>query len=109
MSSFIENLFGLTGRVAAVTGGGGHVCGEMARGLAQAGCKVAVMDIRLAKAQDVALQISQEYGGEAIGVEVDASDKASFQEGLEATLAAFNGWPWCIFRCSFPFYHKKSS
>ena len=89
MSSFVETLFGLTGRVAAVTGGGGHVCGEMARGLALAGCKVAVMDIRLAKAQDVALQISQEYGGEAIGVEVDASDKASFKEGLEATLAAF--------------------
>ena len=47
MTGFVENLFGLKGRVAAVTGGGGYLCGEMARGLAQAGCRVAVMDLSL--------------------------------------------------------------
>ena len=82
MTGFVENLFGLKGRVAAVTGGGGYLCGEMARGLAQAGCRVAVMDIRLGKAEDVASQIRDELGGDAIGVEVDASDKASFRAGL---------------------------
>ena len=89
MTGFVENLFGLKGRVAAVTGGGGYLCGEMARGLAQAGCRVAVMDIRLGKAEDVASQIRDELGGDAIGVEVDASDKASFRAGLAATLDAF--------------------
>ena len=89
MASFVENLFGLEGRVAAITGGGGYLCGEMARGLAQAGCKIAVMDIRLAKAEDVARQIKDEYGGDAIGIEVDASNKSSFKAGLNATLAAF--------------------
>jgi len=89
MGSFVENLFGLDGRVAAITGGGGYLCGEMARGLARAGCKIAVMDIRKAKAEDVARQIRDDVGGDAIGIEVDASDKASFQGGLDATLTAF--------------------
>lgn len=89
MTSFVDTLFGLEGRVAAITGGGGYLCGEMARGLARAGCKVAVMDIRLAKAEDVARQIKAEHGGEAIAVEVDAASKASFQEGLKATQSAF--------------------
>ena len=89
MGSFVENLFGLNGRVAAITGGGGYLCGEMARGLARAGCKIAVMDIRKAKAEDVAGQIRDDVGGDAIGIEVDASDKESFQGGLDATLTAF--------------------
>jgi NAD(P)-dependent dehydrogenase (short-subunit alcohol dehydrogenase family) len=89
MGSFVENLFGLDGRVAAITGGGGYLCGEMARGLARAGCKIAVMDIRQVKAEDVARQIRDDLGGDAIGIEVDASNKASFQGGLDATLTAF--------------------
>ena len=89
MGSFVENLFGLNGRVAAITGVGGYLCGEMARGLARAGCKIAVMDIRKAKAEDVAGQIRDDVGGDAIGIEVDASDKESFQGGLDATLTAF--------------------
>ena len=31
MASYINNLFGLEGRVAAITGGGGHLCEAMAR------------------------------------------------------------------------------
>ena len=89
MASFINNLFGLEGRVAAITGGGGHLCGAMARGLAQAGCSIAVMDIRGAKAEDVARQIVDQFNGKAVGIEVDATDKASFRAGLNATLDAF--------------------
>ena len=90
MTSFVENLFALKGKVAAVTGGGGYLCGEMARGLAQAGCKLAVMDIRLEKADTVAQEIIA-LGGEALGVEVDASDKDSFKSGLAQTIDAFGG------------------
>ena len=90
MTSFVENLFALKGKVAAVTGGGGYLCGEMARGLAQAGCKLAVMDIRLEKANTVAQEIIA-LGGEAIGVEVDAANKDSFKFGLAQTIDAFGG------------------
>ena len=90
MTSFVENLFALKGKVAAVTGGGGYLCGEMARGLAQAGCKLAVMDIRMEKADTVAQEIIA-LGGEAIGIELDAADKDSFKSGLAQSIDAFGG------------------
>ena len=60
MADLIKSLFSLEGKVAAVTGAGGHLCSEMAFGLARAGCKVAVMDIRLSKAQSVVDAINEE-------------------------------------------------
>ena len=41
MSNYLETLFNLQGKTAAITGGGGYLCGEMARSLAKAGVKVA--------------------------------------------------------------------
>ena len=89
MTSFIEDLFDLKGRVAAITGGGGYLCGEMARGLAKAGCKIVIMDLRGKKAQAVAKEIRNKIGGEAIGIEVDATNKDAFKNGLNATIDAF--------------------
>lgn len=89
MVSFVENLFSLEGRVAAITGGGGYLCGEMARGLAKAGCKVVIMDLREEKALAVAEEIRNDLAGDAIGVQVDASDKASFKAGLAATIDSY--------------------
>lgn len=89
MASFVENLFSLEGRVAAITGGGGYLCGEMARGLAKAGCKVVIMDLREEKALAVAEEIRNDLAGDAIGVQVDASDKASFKAGLAATIDTY--------------------
>ena len=51
--SYLDQLFRLEGKVAAVTGGGGMLCGKMAKAFARAGCKVLVMDSRLHKAEDV--------------------------------------------------------
>ena len=44
---YIDNLFNLKDKIAAITGGGGHLCGEMAKTLARAGCKVVILDLRL--------------------------------------------------------------
>ena len=49
MNTFLNNIFNLEGKVSAVTGAGGYLCGEMARGFARAGCKVAILDLRLEK------------------------------------------------------------
>ena len=89
MATFIENLFDLKGRVAAITGGGGYLCGEMARGLAKAGCKIVVMDLREEKAKTVAKEICNELGGEAIGIGVDASNKDALKDALSVTTDAF--------------------
>ena len=76
---FISGLFGLEGRVAAVTGGGGYLCGEMSRGLAKAGCDVAVIDLRQEKADVVAEDIVKLSGRKAIGIGVDAANKEAMQ------------------------------
>lgn len=81
MTDFTRQLFDVSGRVTAVTGGGGHVCGEMARGLGKAGARVAVLDIRLEKAAAVARDINA-AGGNAIEVELDATSKASFERAV---------------------------
>ena len=50
MNNYLNTLFNLEDKVAVVIGAGGHICSEMAMGYARAGCKVAVLDLRLEKA-----------------------------------------------------------
>lgn len=88
MSEFVAQLFDLSDRVVAVTGGGGHLCGEMSRSFGKAGCKVAVLDLRIEKAEAVAAEI-REAGGEAIGLALDATKKEDFAAALAAIISAF--------------------
>jgi len=81
-------LFNVQGKVIAATGGGGVLVGAMARGLAQAGAKIAVLDIFEEAAQRVADDIVQ-AGGEAVGIKMDVLDKSSVQAGLVAALERF--------------------
>ncbi|MCF6177142.1 MAG: SDR family oxidoreductase [Victivallaceae bacterium] len=57
----------LNNKVAVVTGGGGVLCGIMAKALAECGAKVAVLDLRQEAADQTAAEINQ-AGGCAIGV-----------------------------------------
>ena len=58
----MKTLFDLTGKVAAVTGAGGVLCGQMAKALACAGAKIAVMDLSLEAAKKVADEINEDSG-----------------------------------------------
>ncbi|NOX61892.1 MAG: SDR family oxidoreductase [Chloroflexi bacterium] len=84
----IQRLFDLEGKVVAATGGGGVLVGEMCRGLARLGARVAVLDIFEQAAQRVADEIN-EAGGEAIAVQMDVLDKASIEAGLKSILDRF--------------------
>jgi NAD(P)-dependent dehydrogenase (short-subunit alcohol dehydrogenase family) len=77
-----------SGTVAVVTGGGGVLCSAMARTLAGAGAKVAVLDIKPDAAEKVAAAI-RAAGGEALGVGCDVLDRASLEAVAEKTVAAF--------------------
>jgi NAD(P)-dependent dehydrogenase (short-subunit alcohol dehydrogenase family) len=80
--SYLEELFNLEGKVAAVIGGGGHLCSEMAMSLAKTGAKVAVLDMRFEKAQTVADEIKAN-DGEAIAIELDVTVKENHCEALK--------------------------
>jgi len=84
----MQNLFDVSGKVVAATGGGGVLVGEMCRGLAQAGARIAILDIFPEAAQKVADEIIAR-GGAAIAIKTDVLDKASVQAALETTLAHY--------------------
>jgi NAD(P)-dependent dehydrogenase (short-subunit alcohol dehydrogenase family) len=86
--SYLDELFALEGRVAALTGAGGHLVGEMARGLARAGMRVVVMDSRLAKAEAVVAEI-RNAGGKALPLEVDVRRREDFETALSTILGEF--------------------
>jgi NAD(P)-dependent dehydrogenase (short-subunit alcohol dehydrogenase family) len=88
MSTYLNQLFNLQGKVAALTGAGGHLCSEMARGFARAGCRVAVMDLRLEKAQAVEAEL-RESGADVMACAIDVARKEHHEAALDAVLARF--------------------
>lgn len=86
--SYVGALFSVEGQVAALTGAGGYLIGEMARALGRAGCKVAVLDLRGQKAEAVAAEV-EAAGGKAISLACDATNKADLERSLVTTVSKF--------------------
>jgi NAD(P)-dependent dehydrogenase (short-subunit alcohol dehydrogenase family) len=80
-TQYLLDLFGLQDRVTVVTGGGGVLCGCMAKALARAGAKVAVLDLNPEAAQRVAQDIVAD-GNAALAVQADVLDQASLGQAL---------------------------
>ncbi|MBQ9087764.1 MAG: SDR family oxidoreductase [Lentisphaeria bacterium] len=78
----------LNGKVAVVTGGGGVLCGVMAKALAKAGAKVAILDLRAEAAEAVAEEIRAE-GGIAMGLSANVLELESLQAAEEKISAAY--------------------
>lgn len=74
----MQNLFDVGGKVVAITGAGGVLCGNMAKSLGQAGAKVAVLDLNEAAAAQIANEIKAK-GGTAAAVKCNVLDKASLE------------------------------
>jgi len=83
----LDGMFGLKGRTAAITGGGGILCGTMAKTLGDLGVNVAVMDIRKDAAQGVVDEINK-AGGRAIAVQCDVLNKESVQAAYNEIVKA---------------------
>lgn len=69
----------LTGKVAVVTGAGGVLCGMFAETLAEAGAKVAVLDLNEEAARQVADAITAK-GGVAKAYKTNVLERASLEE-----------------------------
>ena len=79
----------LRGKIAAVTGAGGVICGEFSRALAACGAKVALLDINF----DAAKKIADEIGDNAIAVRCDCLNKESIaaaKENIEQSFGKVN-------------------
>ncbi len=80
--SYLEDMFGLSGKVAAVIGGAGVLAGAMADGLAKAGASIAILDRNGEKADEKANALRQ-LGAKAIAIDFDATDKQQVQSAEE--------------------------
>lgn len=81
-------MFSLTGRAAFVTGAGRGLGEAIARGLAQAGARVALADIDGGAVQAVATAMQSE-GRECIAMPLDVRDEAAFDRCFGAALKRF--------------------
>jgi NAD(P)-dependent dehydrogenase (short-subunit alcohol dehydrogenase family) len=77
----------IAGRTAVVTGGGSGIGMGLARELARQGARVAVADINLDNAENVAAQICAD-GGEAIAVACDVCERTSITAMKQAVNTA---------------------
>ena len=96
MNDYLADLFGLKGNTAALTGAGGFLVSEMARGLAKSGVRVALLDSNRPAVQKVVDEICSE-GGNAIVVEMDVTKKEDYREALQAILDEFGDLNYAIF------------
>ena len=85
LDGYLEQLFGLGGRVAVVTGGSGALGGAIAHGLAQAGARVAVL-ARKRDPIDAVIETIARTGGEAMGIEADVTSRSQLESACEAVL-----------------------
>jgi len=87
---FLTGLFGLSGKTAVVVGGTGVLCGAMARGLWQAGCKVVLVGRDESKAE----AHRQAWGAsvdDVLFARAEATSKADLQAALDLAVERFGG------------------
>lgn len=95
MSGALDNLFGLDGKVALVTGGASGIGEGIAGLLADAGARVVVMDRNGPLAEEVAGRI----GRGAIACTLDVTDEAAVTAAIAEVVAAV-GAPWLLVNCA---------
>jgi NAD(P)-dependent dehydrogenase (short-subunit alcohol dehydrogenase family) len=81
---YLDELFGLTGKVALVTGGGRGIGQVVARGLAKAGAEVAILS--RSGADETVKDITASAGGRSYSILGDITDESSVDRALAAIL-----------------------
>lgn len=89
MENYIEKLFNLKDKVAVVVGGGGHICSEIVKAFAMAGCKVAILDIRMKKSLLVEKSLRKKGYVSLMSMEIDVSQKKNHENCLKSILHNF--------------------
>jgi gluconate 5-dehydrogenase len=81
--SLLDTLFGLSGKVALVTGAGSGLGRVIAEGFAQAGAQVICADIQQSRVDEVVREVAA-LGGKASPLQLDVADEKSVAAGIGA-------------------------
>ncbi len=85
--STIDEMFGLSGRVALVTGASAGLGKEMAAALARAGADVALLARRREQLDQTAAALTRDYGVRCIAVAVDLNDRDALSSAFADVVA----------------------
>jgi NAD(P)-dependent dehydrogenase (short-subunit alcohol dehydrogenase family) len=85
----LEEIFGIAGRTAVVTGGGSGLGKGMASALAAAGANIVLVDLQRDLAEAAACELS-ERGAKALALPGDVTDGAFLTETLSRVLERFS-------------------
>lgn len=80
---FLEELFGLKGKVAVITGGGRGIGQTIAIGLARAGAEVCII---CRNGAEETLKLVREYGGSGYYLKADVTNEAEVDKALETVM-----------------------
>lgn len=83
------NYFRLDGKNAIVTGGAGILGSNFCKGLASAGANVAIVDINIEHAREIAKEITAEYSVKAEAVYCDLTSEQSVKDMVQAVVQEF--------------------
>ncbi|MFL5625652.1 MAG: SDR family oxidoreductase [Ktedonobacteraceae bacterium] len=83
-----NTLFNIQGQTAVITGGSGGLGSVLARALAEAGARVAVISLHSTSSAKVVETIRAD-GGEAIGIACDVMDRTALEQAREEILRSF--------------------
>ncbi|MBR1598087.1 MAG: SDR family oxidoreductase [Lachnospiraceae bacterium] len=85
----MKNYFDLKGQVAVVTGASTGLGVQMAKALASQGADIVCLARRQNLIDEVAADISKEFGVKAIGIRCDITDSANVDEAVDTILKEF--------------------
>ncbi|MCH8991465.1 MAG: SDR family NAD(P)-dependent oxidoreductase [Acidobacteria bacterium] len=85
----LKKLMGLEGRVALVTGGGGHIGAAICDALAELGATIAVIDVVQESCNSVAKHIHNRYGLETLPLVVDLTGSGTGSDIETACLLVY--------------------
>ena len=85
----MKNYFDLEGQVAIVTGCSGGLGVQMAKALANQGCKIVAIARRQNLIDAVAAEIAEEFGVETFAVKCDITDTENVEAMVDSVLAKF--------------------
>ncbi len=88
MKLVTDQLFDVSGKVVAITGGAGVLCASMARELARREARVAVIDYDVMRANELCKEIESQ-GGMAIPVEANVLDRGKIQEAFGCVVETY--------------------
>ena len=88
MSAYLDEVFGLSGRIAVVTGGSSGIGRAMAVALGRAGARVVLVARREKPLGEVVAELSG-HGVAAAGVSVDLADRAALTAAIDKITSAY--------------------